>query len=53
MYILYIYIYIYILYVNIMYAYITFVGSLIPKSIPSKEAKACLILAVLIFALIP
>ena len=44
---------IYILYVNIIYAYITFVASLIPKSIPPKEAKAYLILAVLIFALIP
>ena len=52
-YILYIYIYVYIFYAYIMFAHIIFVTSLIPKSIPFKEAKVCLVLAVMIFALIP
>ena len=52
-YYIYIYIYVYIFYAYIMFAHIIFVTSLIPKSIPFKEAKVCLVLAVMIFALIP
>ena len=50
---IYIYVYVYIFYAYIMFAHIIFVTSLIPKSIPFKEAKVCLVLAVMIFALIP